>query len=49
MVGFNPDGSVANYSVLEHKETPGLGSKWMYGSPPTGKEILRVKLPVPKG
>ena len=22
MVGFNPDGSVANYSVLEHKETP---------------------------
>ena len=27
MVGFNPDGSVANYSVLEHKETPGLGSK----------------------
>lgn len=27
MVGFNPDGTVANYSVLEHKETPGLGSK----------------------
>lgn len=27
MVGFNPDGSVYNYSVLEHKETPGLGSK----------------------
>lgn len=27
MVGFNPDGTVSNYSVLEHKETPGLGSK----------------------
>lgn len=27
MVGFNPDGSISNYSVLEHKETPGLGSK----------------------
>lgn len=27
MVGFNPDGTIANYSVLDHKETPGLGSK----------------------
>ena len=27
MVGFNPDGSICNYSVLDHKETPGLGSK----------------------
>ncbi len=27
MVGFNPDGSIFNYSVLEHKETPGLGTK----------------------
>ena len=27
MVGFTPDGSVYNYSVLSHKETPGLGSK----------------------
>ena len=27
MVGFFPDGKVAGYSVLEHKETPGLGSK----------------------
>jgi len=27
MVGFTPDGSINNYSVLEHKETPGLGSK----------------------
>lgn len=27
MVGFNPDGTIANYAVLEHKETPGLGSQ----------------------
>jgi len=27
MVGFLPDGSIYDISVLEHKETPGLGSK----------------------
>lgn len=27
MVGFLPDGSVSNIEVLEHKETPGLGTK----------------------
>jgi len=27
MIGFKPDGSIYSYSVLEHKETPGLGSK----------------------
>jgi electron transport complex protein RnfG len=27
MVGFTPNGTVFNYQVLEHKETPGLGSK----------------------
>lgn len=27
MVGFKPDGTIINTSVLEHKETPGLGSK----------------------
>lgn len=27
MVGFKPDGSVNKIVVLEHKETPGLGSK----------------------
>ncbi len=27
MVGFLPDGSIYNYQVLEHKETPGLGNK----------------------
>ncbi|MCC8173444.1 MAG: RnfABCDGE type electron transport complex subunit G [Odoribacter sp.] len=27
MVGFSPEGTITNYSVLEHAETPGLGSK----------------------
>lgn len=27
MVGFLPDGKIQNISVLEHKETPGLGTK----------------------
>jgi len=27
MAGFNTDGSIYNVTVLEHKETPGLGSK----------------------
>lgn len=27
MVGFNADGSIFNIEVLDHKETPGLGSK----------------------
>ena len=27
MIGFNSDGSVYDVSVLEHKETPGLGDK----------------------
>jgi len=27
MTGFNADGSIYNIAVLEHKETPGLGSK----------------------
>jgi electron transport complex protein RnfG len=27
MVGFKPDGTIYNYSVLEHTETPGLGTK----------------------
>ncbi len=27
MVGFKPDGEISGYQVLEHKETPGLGSK----------------------
>lgn len=27
MAGFKPDGSILNISVLDHKETPGLGTK----------------------
>ena len=27
MVGFKPDGTISNISVLEHAETPGLGDK----------------------
>lgn len=27
MVGFRSDGEIVNYQVLEHKETPGLGTK----------------------
>lgn len=27
LVGFNPDGDIIDYSVLNHAETPGLGSK----------------------
>jgi len=27
MVGFKPDGTIFNIMVLEHKETPGLGTK----------------------
>lgn len=34
MVGFDADGTIVNYSVLEQKETPGLGTKmvdWFKG------------------
>ena len=31
MVGFNPDGTINNISVLEHAETPGLGDKMEKG------------------
>lgn len=27
MIGLKPDGTLINYQVLEHKETPGLGTK----------------------
>jgi Na+-translocating ferredoxin:NAD+ oxidoreductase subunit G len=30
MVGFSPDGSITNIEVLEHKETPGLGTKMAF-------------------
>ena len=45
MVGFNPDGTIANYSVLEHKETPGLGSKMDQWFTQTGKGSVIGKHP----
>ncbi len=45
MVGFNPDGSISNYSVLEHKETPGLGSKMDQWFTKDGKGSIIGKKP----
>lgn len=45
MVGFNPDGTIANYSVLEHKETPGLGSKMDTWFTKDGKGSIVGKTP----
>ncbi len=45
MVGFNPDGSISNYSVLEHKETPGLGSKMDQWFTKEGKGSIIGKKP----
>ncbi|MCZ4696230.1 RnfABCDGE type electron transport complex subunit G [Ancylomarina euxinus] len=46
MVGFKPDGTVNNYSVLEHKETPGLGTKmadWFKPVDPTKVKLSLVE------
>jgi electron transport complex protein RnfG len=43
MVGLKPDGTIINYSVLEHKETPGLGSKmdvWFKSAEKTSQSVL---------
>lgn len=37
MVGFDKAGSIVNYSVLEQKETPGLGTKMVDWFKPQGK------------
>ena len=42
-------GSVANYSVLEHKETPGLGSKMDVWFTPNGKGNITGKTPGTQG
>lgn len=42
MAGFRPDGSVVNISVLEQKETPGLGTKM---TEPKFKEQFNDKNP----
>lgn len=50
MVGFKPDGSIVNISVLEHKETPGLGThmsdEWyvdQYRGKNPGTDNIKVK------
>lgn len=48
MVGFTPDGSIYNINVLEHRETPGLGTKLVpEGTPekPEFKDQFRGKNP----
>lgn len=42
MAGFKPDGSIVNIKVLEHKETPGLGTKM---SEPKFKDQFNDKNP----
>lgn len=49
MVGFNPDGTISNYSVLDHKETPGLGSKMNIWFTKEGKGSIIGKNPGSKG
>ena len=52
MVGFNQDGSIKEYSVLSHTETPGLGSKmptWFHDKGNIiGKNPAKNKLTVTK-
>jgi len=46
MVGFDRNGNIINYSVLEQKETPGLGSKMTdWFKTPSGKRDIRGKNP----
>ena len=37
MVGFDPEGNITEYSVLDQKETPGLGTKMVYWFRPQGE------------
>lgn len=56
MAGFSPEGNITGYQVLEHKETPGLGSKmdfWFKNSDKPGQCVIgknpgRNKLTVKK-
>jgi electron transport complex protein RnfG len=53
MVGFAPDGKVLNVKVLEHAETPGLGSKMADAGNPLlacleGRNPAEMKLAVTK-
>jgi electron transport complex protein RnfG len=49
MVGFTPDGAIYNYTVLEHKETPGLGSKMNVWFTRGSKGDITGKIPGSKG
>jgi H+/Na+-translocating ferredoxin:NAD+ oxidoreductase subunit G len=51
MAGFKPDGSIIKITVLEHKETPGLGSKMTepaFSDQFNGKDPAQFKLKVRK-
>lgn len=44
MVGMKPDGTIVNYEILEHKETPGLGTRmadWFKPAAEGGSEKTR--------
>jgi len=46
MVGFAPDGTILGYEVLEHQETPGLGSHiehWFKNADKPGQNIIGRK------
>ncbi len=48
MVGMTPDGTILNYEILEHRETPGLGTKmhdWFKssGDEDSDKEASRLR------
>lgn len=46
MCGFNADGSVKDYTVLQHAETPGLGSKMQtWFRDPVGKRSILGRNP----
>lgn len=43
MAGFSTEGTITGYQILEHKETPGLGSKmgtWFSNSQKPGQNII---------
>jgi electron transport complex protein RnfG len=59
LVGFNPDGMILGYTLLEHAETPGLGAKadkWfqagekgsIVGKQPTKDSLLTITKKAPE-
>ena len=45
MVGFTPDGKIFSTSVLEHKETPGLGDKMQKNKSPWSEQFTKMDVP----